>query len=99
MRLNYNAIEPYAVWRFGYKWKKASIVEKKEDPTRKYSSDGTKFRPNSKMSKRLLRKAIKSSVRAQRIAENAGKAEQRLEKGVLKDKYGNEIKHKTRYFK
>lgn len=99
MRINYNAVEPYAVWRFGVKWRKATETEKKENPARKYSSDGAKFKPNSKLSKKLLRAAMKRSFHAQRINGNKGKAEQFLPQGVLKDKHLNEINMKRRRFR
>lgn len=42
-----------------------------------------KGKSRSKMAKKIVRSAIKSEIRKARIAENSGKAEQRLGAGVL----------------
>ena len=78
MRVNYNAIPEYRLWRNGSS-KKA----------------GSKGMPGSKIQKKIVRAAIKRSIRGQRINLNKGNAEHYLKEGVLIDIHGKPVKRFT----
>lgn len=77
MRINFNKIPEYAVYRFGVAWKKKNKAAKKKPGYtgyKKHSDDGHKGK--NKMAKRMARAQIKSTVRKALVEKFKGTATQ-----------------------